>query len=221
MNDKTMDRKEFFSRLGKTGICMCAAAAGMASALSGAAADEKKAASETPPKPARETVPGEKSIERAAKRMEFGDGWVRRFMEVMEQNLDEKTREKLMQANGKACYIAYAGRGQKRATPVTFEHFADWIAKKGKDRGYSLAGRDIFSEYTSSAETGKPAGENICLCPMVEAQAAGRIPAFYCLCSIGYVREMHEQLLGRPVAVQLVDSVLRGGKRCRFKINLA
>jgi hypothetical protein len=220
MDDRIMDRKEFFSRMGRTGICMCAAAAGMASALTGAVPDEKAAEKETPPKPTPNTEPGDKSIERAAKRMEFGDGWVKRFMEVMEQNLDEKAREKLMQANGKACYIAYAGNGQKRATPISFEHFADWIAKKGKDQGYSVVGNEIFSEYTSSAETGKPSPEGICLCPMVEAQAAGKIPSFYCLCSTGYVREMHERMLGREVKIELVDSVLRGGKRCKFKINL-
>jgi hypothetical protein len=220
MKEKTMDRKEFLTSVGRTGVCLCAAAAGMASALSGAVPDEKAAEKEAPPKPGKETEPGEKSVERAAKRMEFGDGWVKRFMEVIEQNLDEKTRGKLMEANGKACYIAYAGEGQKRATPISFERFVDWIAKKGKDQGYSVVGNDVFSEYTSSAETGKPSPENICLCPMVEAQAAGKIPAFYCLCSIGYVREMHEQMLGRPVEVQLVDSVLRGGKRCKFKINL-
>ncbi len=221
MNDRIMDRKEFFSRIGRTGVCMCAAAAGMASVLQGAVAEEKTAGKEAPPKSINDTVPGEKSVERAAKRMEFGDGWIKRFMEVMEQNLDEKTREKLMKANGKACYTAYAGEGQRRATPVTFERFSQWIAEKGKSQGYSVVGNDIFSEYTGSAETGKPSPEGICLCPMVEAQTGGKIPAFYCLCSIGYVREMHERMLGRPVEVQLVDSVLRGGKRCKFKINLA
>jgi hypothetical protein len=220
MNDRIMDRKEFFSRIGRTGVCMCAAAAGMASALKGAIPDGNNAAKEAAQKPVKDTVPGEKSVERAAKRMEFADGWVKRFLEVMERLLDAGTREKLMQANGKDCYIAYAGEGRRRATPLSFEQFAGWIAQKGKDHGYSVVGNDIFSEYTGSAETGKPAPESVCLCPMVEAQAAGKIPAFYCLCSVGYVREMHEQLLGRPVEVQLVDSVLRGGKRCKFKINL-
>ncbi len=220
MSDMTMNRKEFLAHIGRTGACMCAAAAGMASALTGAVPDEKAAEKEAPARSINDTVPGEKSVERAAKRMEFGDGWIKRFMEVLEQNLDEKTREKLMAANGKACYVAYAGEGQRRATPVTFERFAEWIAQTGKSQGYSVVGGDIFSEYTGSAETGKPSPENICLCPMVEAQAAGKIPAFYCLCSVGYVREIHERMLGRQVEVQLVDSVLRGGKRCRFKIIL-
>jgi hypothetical protein len=32
---------------------------------------------------------------------------------------------------------------------------------------------------------------------------------------------MHEMRFGRPVEVELLDSVLRGGKRCKFKITVA
>jgi predicted hydrocarbon binding protein len=32
---------------------------------------------------------------------------------------------------------------------------------------------------------------------------------------------MHERMFGKPVAVELVDSVLRGAPRCRFRITLA
>lgn len=63
----------------------------------------------------------------------------------------------------------------------------------------------ITSEYTSSAETGQAAPANICLCPMAEAQTAGSISPTYCLCSLGYVKEMHERILGRTVNVELVD----------------
>jgi hypothetical protein len=221
MDERNMDRKEFLSRIGRSGACLCAAAAGMASALAGVVPTEKRFEDKAARPAIDETPPGEPSPERAARRMEFGDGWIRRFLEVMERNLDEATRERLMRANGEACYAAYAGKDPPWADPVSFERFADWIARSGKEQGYSVAGRDIFTEFTVNAETGKPSPEGVCLCPMVEAQAAGKIPAFYCLCAAGYVREMHERLLGRPVQVQLVDSVLRGGKRCKFKINLA
>lgn len=220
MSESIMDRKQFLSRVGKGGACFCAAAAGMAGALYGNPQESKATGAEAPRKPPEQTAPGEKTVERAAKRMEFGDGWVKRFMEVMERELDAETRERLMRANGKACYVAYAGEGRRRPEPVSFERFAAWIAGPGKDQGYSVVGNEVFSEYTGSAETGKPSPENVCLCPMVEAQAAGKIPAFYCLCSLGYVQEMHERLLGRPVRVELVHSVLQGAKRCKFKIVL-
>jgi hypothetical protein len=32
---------------------------------------------------------------------------------------------------------------------------------------------------------------------------------------------MHERMLGRPIEVELVDSVLRGGNRCKFHMTVA
>jgi hypothetical protein len=55
---------------------------------------------------------------------------------------------------------------------------------------------------------------------MVESKPAG-LSRTFCQCSVGYVGEMFRQKFGRPVTVELLDSVLYGGKRCRFKITVA
>ena len=206
MDEAPIKRKEFLATLGRAGACACAAAAGMTAALAGQSAATK---------------PGDKTVERAAKRMEFGDGWVRRFFEVLDKTVDEPTRRQLMIANGKSCYAAYAGPPRQKPAPDALEKFKAWVAEKGKERGYAIEGNAITSEYTSSAETGQASPENICLCPMVETQKQGQISATYCLCSVGYVKESHERMLGRPVEVELVDSVLRGGKRCKFRLTFA
>lgn len=72
-----------------------------------------------------------------------------------------------------------------------------------------------------SAETGQPSPEHVCLCPAAEAQGAGKLSPTYCWCSVGYVKELHERVFGRPVNVELVQSVLMGHPRCRFLITLA
>ena len=77
----------------------------------------------------------------------------------------------------------------------------------------------IYFQFTSSAETGKASPESICLCSMVESKPAGLSPT-YCLCSVGYVKELFEQTFGQPVDVELLDSVLYGGKRCKFKVTV-
>jgi hypothetical protein len=43
----------------------------------------------------------------------------------------------------------------------------------------------------------------------------------FCLCSVGYVKAMHERTFGRSCEVELLDSVLYGGKRCRFRITVS
>jgi hypothetical protein len=208
MTHKPIGRKAFLATLGKAGagVCMCAAAASMRSAFAGQTAATK---------------PGEQTGARAAKRIEFVDGWVQRFFEAMDQTLDEATRQKLMTANGRSCFGAYAGPPKKQAAPDALEKFTAWIATQGEAKGYSIEGKAISFEFVGSAETGQASPEKVCLCPTAEAQKAGKISPTYCLCSVGYVKEMHERMLGRPVEVQLVDSVLRGGKRCKFRMTVA
>ena len=208
MDHRPLTRKDFLAALGRTGACMCAAAASMRTAFAGQTA---------PPAP----KPGDKTVQRAAKRMEFVDGWVRRFFEVMDKTLDAAARERLMVANGRSCYAAYAGPPKKQPGPDALEKFKAWIAKDGKKEGYAIEGNVIAFEFAGSAETGQAAPESVCLCPTAEAQKAGAFSPTYCLCSLGYVKEMHERILGRPVEVELVDSVLRGGKRCQFRMTVA
>ena len=141
-------------------------------------------------------------------------------MGAVDGTLDAETRKKLMMANGKACYLAWIADTKQTIKPVTLERFRKWIADNVKDGSYRVDGSAIYFQYMGAAETGLPAAERACLCPMVETKPEG-LSSTYCQCSIGYVKAMHELLLNRPVEVELVDSVLRGGKRCQFKLTVA
>ncbi len=206
-----MDRKTFMTALGTA--CACAAVGGMRTAF-GEAAPAKPPS----PPPAEAAKPGEKTAARAVKRMEFVDEWVGRFMQAVDDTLDEPARRKLMVANGRACFSAWAKDRPRRSEPASLETIAAMVARAGKDNGYSMEGNVIAFEYVGSAETGQASPAGVCLCPTVEAQTSKTISPTYCQCSVGYVEEMHERLFGRPVQVQLVDSVLLGGPRCRFRI---
>jgi hypothetical protein len=219
-----MNRKQFLETVGKAGACacMCAAAGGMSAALAAEAPAKKPEAQPgATPEVIPETKPGEKTIARGAKRMEFAEGWVKRFFTAVDQTLDKPTRDRLMEANGKACFTAYAGPPPEKPGPDALEKFTTWVNEKGKDHGYHMDGAAICVEYTGSAETGQPSSDKLCLCPMVEAQPAGSISPTFCHCSVGYVREMHERRIGRALHVELLDSVLLGGNRCQFRITVA
>lgn len=62
-----------------------------------------------------------------------------------------------------------------------------------------------------------PAG--YCLGPFVESKLKG-LSARYCHCSVGYVKEIFSRTFGKPVSVELVESALRNGTRCKFKIRI-
>jgi hypothetical protein len=152
--------------------------------------------------------------------MEFADHWVKRFFDVLDRTLDETSRRNLMLANGKTCLREWIQESKQEIKPVSFEQWAEKVAKDPKREGLKVEGNVISFQFDSSAETGQESAEGICLCPLVESKPAGMSPT-YCLCSVGYVQEMHELRFGRKAEVELLDSVLMGGKRCRFKITLA
>jgi hypothetical protein len=219
-----MNRKEFImASLGGVGIgaCMCGAALSMQAAFAAEQGKPKPTEPATEAQKLPETKPGEKSVARAAKRMEFVDGWVTRFFKVVDENLDKATRMKLMAANGKACFCAFFPDPARRAEPLSLDRIRQWIAGGAKDHGYGMDGGVITFEYLGSAETGQASPENVCLCPTAEAQKPGEISPTYCQCSVGYVKEMHERRFGRSVNVELVNSVLMNAKRCQFRITLA
>ena len=204
MKNGTMDRKSFLKSLGRAGACACAAAGGLRAALA---------------LPTGQTKPGDKTPERAVKRMEFADHWVKRFFDVLDQTIDAESRRKLMMTNGRTCFREWIQETKQEIKPINFEQWAEKVAKGPKREGLKVEGNVIYYQFDSSAETGQESPEGICLCSMVESKPAGMSPT-YCLCSVGYVKEMNELRFGRKAEVELVDSVLMGGKRCRFKITM-
>jgi predicted ArsR family transcriptional regulator len=58
--------------------------------------------------------------------------------------------------------------------------------------------------------------ERDCVCPVVSHEQTA--PSF-CDCSLGWQKQVYETLTGRPVEVELKESVLRGSKRCAFEIR--
>ena len=205
MSRTAMSRKDFMRGAGAAGVGSCLCVVGLREALAAAGAD---------------VSPGAATPERAVKRMEFADGWIRRFMATLDGTLDTETCRKVMMANGKSCYCEWiAGKGVPPA--VEFEQWAERVRDRLPIGGYlSVEGRTILFEYESSAETGAASPAGVCLCPMVESRPDDLSPT-YCLCSVGYVKEMYERKFGRPCEVELLDSVLRGGPRCRFRITVA
>lgn len=209
MKNGAMDRKSFIKALGKAGACAgacaCAAAGGLGTALALA--------------PSGQAKPGDVTPERAVKRIAFADQWLKRFFDVMDRTLGEEARKRLMTANGRACYLDWIRESGQSIKKVDFEKWAEKARSAGPSSGLKVEGNGIYFQYEGSAETGQASPEGVCLCPMAESKAAGLSPT-YCLCSVGYVKEMHELRFGRKAEVELLDSVLRGGKRCKFKITI-
>lgn len=63
---------------------------------------------------------------------------------------------------------------------------------------------------------------NYCHCPRVRdvLKTGNRLSTTYCHCSAGFYKKNFEEILGRPVDVEIVHTVLSGDEVCSFAIHL-
>lgn len=102
------------------------------------------------------------------------------------------------------------------------------------DRGWGLAGRldgqrVIATKIPKSAnlrgylqeEDPEKRRRMYCHCPRIRSiLASGKaLSSLYCHCGGGFYKGVWEEILGRPVKVELSESVLDGGEVCRFVID--
>jgi hypothetical protein len=154
-------------------------------------------------------------------KMNFTHNWIRRFMDVMDKNLDADTCKKLMQINGSLCAKGAYGE-LSEPKPYSIEEIdttiASWQKTLGKENIYRKDNL-VFFNYVGNPK-GLKIADGYCLCPMLENGPAVLSPT-YCQCSVGYVGFMFQKLItGKPVHVELLESLRGGGKSCRFKVTI-
>lgn len=151
------------------------------------------------------------------KRMAFAQTWAKRMMDNLDKEVDKPSRVRLMQANGRSCYLG--------SNPPQFQGGVDAFVegiKKWAGAGPSPIRREgdiVYFDYVRNP-AGLKVSDGWCLCPLVEKGPEG-LSGTFCECSVGYVTEMFSGIAGKPVRVELLESLKRGGKGCRFKIHLA
>ena len=149
--------------------------------------------------------------------------WIKDIVKNMDVILDEKTKIKLMQANGQCCYDHAFGVADERPVPPVN---AAQVLKYLESKGHKLErneGKTIL-HFSWGKDHQNPWGlilsDGYCMCPNME-KVKGDISSTYCLCSTGYVKEMFKRLLGKPVEVDLVESVILGADDCRFRVVIS
>ena len=129
-----------------------------------------------------------------------------KLVTIMGEDLDGAVRAKILTRLGRQCAQAYRPLFEKyRGNPKGFHELVKtaWLESAETD-----------AETGVLSVAGKPAP---CACPLVKA---GRTPAEFCQCSAGWQEEAYSTVLDKPVAVEIEETVLRGGKRCRFRITV-
>jgi predicted hydrocarbon binding protein len=193
-----MDRKEFLKAGCGAGLCACA---GM-SFLTQLACGETTAPKVE--KPAQEQPAAE---------IQWKEQWIKkvftRLLETMEKDVDEPTRQKILMSMGRECANHYGFPVKYKGQPEKFwnEEIKNWkesaeTAEYDKEKGVIT--------FASAKRTN-------CTCVFADK---GKTPSYFCHCSLGWATEVFANVFKTPVKVELVESVLQGGSRCAFKIQL-
>ena len=141
-------------------------------------------------------------------------------MQQLDSKVDQSTREAIMESCGKACYEgAHGKRSAEKRTPEQVEKFLVGMRKYVGADNVRQSGDEtlIYFRYTANPQ-GLKTSDGYCLCPILE-DAPKDISPTYCHCSVGYVKEIFERGLGKPARVEVTETVLRGGKSCRFTVS--
>ncbi|MHC1783851.1 MAG: hypothetical protein AB9891_14050 [Anaerolineaceae bacterium] len=148
--------------------------------------------------------------------------WLKDAMDRLDEQADEGIRIKAMTACGLNCskvnHIAI-DRGKVRREKFNSEEdfLAAEMAKPSAGTRMERDGGILYQIYTpANFRRGMR-----CFCSLMfglpEGVTASRT---YCNCSRAFVTAYWQAVLGRPVAVEVLETAISGGSECRFKISL-
>jgi len=186
-----MKRNEFLKTCG-AGVCGCGVL-GLLAPLS-ASAEGKEGQAPTAPADYNKL---KEQLDAARERFA-------KLLSIMSENLDDAARLKILERLGHECAQDYSALFQKY---------------RGDLPGFLAKIKTAWVEQTDYNEKtgilrviGKPGP---CVCPLVKA---GRTPADFCSCTLGWQKVAFSTVVGKPVTAEIEETVLRGGSRCSFRI---
>jgi predicted hydrocarbon binding protein len=220
-----MNRKEFLHKSFQACLCYCGAVFGL-----GAGFQNNQG----------ETSAGDNSTEQKkissdlGQRMRCGSespdwlkadkstAWVKSMIDNIDALLDEDTKIKLLNACGRSCYNRAMGvADENKPSKEEAEKYLSFLENNGVKIERHEKTTVIYYGWDGKQNPwGLSIKEGYCLCPIVESGISDISPS-YCYCSAGYVKEIIERYTGRQVLkVDVLESIRRGGKDCKFKVEI-
>jgi effector-binding domain-containing protein len=160
--------------------------------------------------------------------------WVRGAMERLDELVDEETGKKVMRDS--ACVFPEVKISLMREMYEKTGDIDELLEEMREDRRrgasypyppFERVDEKILrvtkvpcvSDEYEKAEDARSRRRCYCHCPWVFATDED-ISTTYCHCGAGYFKQLWEGILGKPVEVEFVESVISGGDGCRFVIHL-
>lgn len=135
----------------------------------------------------------------------FIENWLSDLLNTMDKTLDRETQEKLLAGCGRGCFDRHA--------------FKRDIAAKGKGDIDELlkAYHEFFEAWIEDDKFHVRFGETSsrCYCPVVQ-NIKPKPNDIHCECTRATQQAILETALGKPVKMEIVETLRRGGKTCHF-----
>lgn len=137
--------------------------------------------------------------------------WIKGAMERLDALVDEETRYGIMRYCGATCAGACARGGIDKAIEMRkkFDTIDEFLKANGFDG-------EVFHVNYSPHRDGKR-----CHCLGNDLPVEEIMSPTYCQCSVGHVKTFWEEVLERPVKVDLIHSAITGADECKFAVRLA
>jgi hypothetical protein len=147
--------------------------------------------------------------------------WVKGAVERLERLAGERTAVTVMEACGVNCARINHGvvaRAKARRSRHADEEAFLAAEARHPQRGTRLErhGDILYQTYTPRTYTYPMR----CYCALLsDLPPSETVPRAYCHCSKAFVRSYWEEVLGRPVKVEILESAVGGSAVCRFRIT--
>jgi predicted hydrocarbon binding protein len=148
--------------------------------------------------------------------------WVKGAMIRLDEVVDQGTRERIMRDCGRQCSLEYKEIIQSvKERRKKYERLDDFLDSEIETHfpGMRLEREgDVLYQIYDPASFDKPLR---CYCNILRSLSSNEMVSLtYCHCSEGFIKSYWEQVLDRDVRVEILESVISGGKECKFAIHL-
>lgn len=169
----------------------------------------------------RAVMEGSEELESSSKGEKFAE-WVREAMTKLDDLVDQSTRDRIMQNCGRNCSLEYGEviqcARERFRQRRNLDDYLNSEMRMHRQRIRLKREGDILYQVYEPRSGAKGAR---CFCSLLRNLPQDQsISLTYCHCSKGFVRNYWEQVFGKPVKVEILESVISGGKECRFAIYL-
>jgi len=138
--------------------------------------------------------------------------WMRGAIERLERLAGVEASGRIMESCGRKCCGLTSRKTAKKLMSET-ESIADFI-RKLNDIGLGGGRLQLADKNTITG------GYDRCYCGHVKKTDQPLSSTTYCHCSVGWYKQLFESALGRPVDVEIKQSIISGATSCDFIIHI-